>query len=777
MDNQGGVGVNLDNIPFELQQLPYWCVYGVPGLERKCPANPKTLQGRKKGGAADYTTAWCRVAFGQAEGVGFDFTGNGFVGIDLDHVRDVTTGEILPWARAILDAFSDTYIEYSLSMAGFHIIAKGSIPKSFKNHKIDPSNKNVGLEMMGPTGFIALTGNVYNAAPVVDCSDRVLELWEKYSKKQLNVTTELPPARSLLTDEQVIEKASKHKNFEKLYAGAWEELGCYPSQSEADQALCNLLAFWCGRDTEQMNRLFISSGLFREKWEGREDYRANTIENAVRGCSAIYDPTSEEYRHRQAVKDFADIVDVMPKETLINPLSDKERYSFNDRGNGFLFADLTTNLLRYCPQAKGWYVYRAGKWAPDIGDATAREFAKKMSNYLFRFISEATDDEREAYKKNAEQLYGLTARERMLRDAQSVNPLRLEDLDTNTDLFNVLNGTLNLKTSAFNAHNAADLISKKAGAAFAPGTDCPLWKKTLDEIFEGKAEIIRYFQKVLGYALLGKPVEKEFYILFGRETDNGKSTITQTIEKLMGDYALNAPPELIAEKRFKDSSRPSGDRARLAGVRFLSINEPERGLKLDEAYVKAITGRDTQTARHLHQAEFQYAVQFIMFISTNHLPYVSDQTLFKSGRVRVIPFERRFEEHEKNKSLIDQLRRPEELSGILNWVLDGLAAYRQEGLQPPPAVNKEVKDYERNSDNVMRFLEDCTEKDINGAVPTSTLYAAYGMWCADEGLSSMSLKAFSQSLKERGIKIEIKRHNGSAPISHAWGIKCTFSTI
>ena len=332
------------------------------------------------------------------------------------------------------------------------------------------------------------------------------------------------------------------------------------------------------------------------------------------------------------------------------------------------------------------------------------------------------------------------------------------------------------RTITARPHNPADLISKMAGAAFMPDADCPLWKKTLNEIFEGKADTIRYLQKVLGYAMSGKPIEKQLYLFYGPDTNNGKSTITQTVEYVFGDYALNAPPELIAEKRFKDSSRPSGDKARLAGVRLVTVNEPERGMRLDEAYVKAITGRDTQTARHLHQAEFQYAVQFVMIISTNHLPYISDQTLFKSQRIRVIPFNRHFEEHEKNKNLIDQLRQPQEASGILNWMLGGLAAYRQEGLEPPADVVAATNKYRLKSDKVSQFLEDWTEPDINGAVPISTLHAAFSAWCVAEGARPMSVKAFSSALTERGCEVKVGRYKGSTTISHVWGVKSTFSS-
>ena len=98
----------------------------------------------------------------------------------------------------------------------------------------------------------------------------------------------------------------------------------------------------------------------------------------------------------------------------------------------------------------------------------------------------------------------------------------------------------------------------------------------------------------------------------------------------------------------------------------------------------------------------------------------------------MITFERRFEEHEKNKHLIDQLRQPQEANGILNWLLEGLAAYRQEGLQMPKDVFDAVEAYRRKSDNVYRFMKDWTAPDVNGAVSTSALHTAFSLWCGGE---------------------------------------------
>src|SRR5690606_30146922 len=99
----------------------------------------------------------------------------------------------------------------------------------------------------------------------------------------------LSTAAASLEDQELIKRALRAKNgqhFRRLWQGDWG--GLYGSHSEADLALCNMLAFWTGRDLDRMDRLFRLSGLYRAKWE-REDYRDRTIRKAVEGTSQVYD--------------------------------------------------------------------------------------------------------------------------------------------------------------------------------------------------------------------------------------------------------------------------------------------------------------------------------------------------------------------------------------------------------------------------------------------------------------------------------------------------------
>ncbi len=95
--------------------------------------------------------------------------------------------------------------------------------------------------------------------------------------------------RSELTDEEIIRLAARAKNSAKFEALMSGDTSGYPSPSEADQALISLLAFYT-KDEGQLDRLYRQSGLCRDKWIGRSDYRRQTIQRALSKLTETYTP-------------------------------------------------------------------------------------------------------------------------------------------------------------------------------------------------------------------------------------------------------------------------------------------------------------------------------------------------------------------------------------------------------------------------------------------------------------------------------------------------------
>ena len=170
----------------------------------------------------------------------------------------------------------------------------------------------------------------------------------------------------------------------------------------------------------------------------------------------------------------------------------------------------------------------------------------------------------------------------------------------------------------------------------------------------------------------------------------------------------------------------------------------------DVGLLKSLLGRDTITARHLHQSEIEFTPKFKLFMNTNFLPLITDSTLFNSGRINVVTFDKHFSEAEQDKTLKSRLREPENISGILNWCLDGLKKYYKDGLKPPKAVKVATNEYAKESDKIGNFIaERLEESDKNSAA--SEIYKEYQSWCKDNGYGVENKGNFFAELKTKGI--------------------------
>ena len=292
------------NFPQELAALRQWICWRLepdPKGERprKVPYDPKT--GRKASSTNPETWATLPEAVrAQTKylftGVGFVFTeAGGIVGVDIDHCRN-EDGTFTEAAQAILDKYP-SYTEISPSGAGLHIFYRGVMPG--KGNK----NSATGVEMYASARYFTMTGNRLEGTPeaIADGAQALPWIHENYiARKQVRKRKAKKAARRVvLSDEHVLEKARAAQNaedFTALWEGRWQEK--FASQSEADLALCCALAFWTGRDREQMDRLFRQSALFREKWDkvhhaDGATYGEETLEQAIARTENVYSPGGE----------------------------------------------------------------------------------------------------------------------------------------------------------------------------------------------------------------------------------------------------------------------------------------------------------------------------------------------------------------------------------------------------------------------------------------------------------------------------------------------------
>lgn len=460
----------------------------------------------------------------------------------------------------------------------------------------------------------------------------------------------------------------------------------------------------------------------------------------------------------------------IPGFIKINPFESTEarkRYGLNQIGLGNLFADCFKNLCRFCPETKNWFIYNGRVWREDVGGMVSSQYAKSLLYYLFdcrKFIE--NDEQRDAWLKYVAKNLERKYRDIMLKDAASVHYISIKEFDKNPYLLNVENGTLNLKTFELRPHNPDDFLSKIANVTFDGNARCDRWESFITEIMQDDDDKAQFLQKTLGYALTGDTSEECFFIFYGNTTRNGKGTTAETVLHILGDYGRTAQPETIAQKQNNNGGAPSEDVARLKGARFVNMSEPDKGLRLNSALVKSMTGGDTITARFLHQNSFEFKPEYKLFINTNHLPKINDDSIFASGRVKLIPFKRHFQENEQDKGLKNFFRQPENKSGILNWLLEGLQLLKADGLKQPQSVRDATTQYREESDIIGQFISECLIEVRYTNTLLKNIHAQYEEWCENYGHRPLNSRNLAAELRRKGKKVHNSTGNKMYLIDH-----------
>ena len=440
------------------------------------------------------------------------------------------------------------------------------------------------------------------------------------------------------------------------------------------------------------------------------------------------------------------------KHIIENPL-----YPHNDIGIAKLFYDIHYNIICYVVESKSWYAYFGKHWVKDEGNLYVMELCKDFVQAFMQYAKSFDDgsEESKAFIKYVSGFHSRRRREGLLSDARSIAPKSLADFDKNKMLLNCQNGTLNLECFDLQPHRANDYLTKITKVDFDPSAVCPRWDEFVNEIMCGDVETAIFLQKALGYSLTGDNSLETFFILYGCTTRNGKSTLSETVAHMLGDYARTIQPQTLS-RRSTDGSAASPDIARLKGARLVNMPEPEKGLELNIALVKQLTGGDTYTGRFLNENPIEFRPEFKIFINTNHLPKTSDDTIFSSGRVRLIPFDRHFTQDEQDSRLKSLFRKKESMSAILNWMIDGYRLFLKNGLEMPERIVDAISAYRQETDIIGQFLIDTTITKDGYRLSANELYSVYSQWAKDNGYRPMNNKNFVAELRPR---LQLKRGN------------------
>lgn len=420
--------------------------------------------------------------------------------------------------------------------------------------------------------------------------------------------------------------------------------------------------------------------------------------------------------------------------------------TMTDAGNADRFVSLHGENVRYCNPMRGWYIWNGKYWAFDETQQVAllvEETAKSISKEAAKVGNLAESMQLSKWATTSLQRNRLN---NMLALAQARLPITPDEFDKNHWQLNVQNGTVDLKIGQLVPHDRSNYISKIAPVTFDPEATCPLWERTLNTIFDGDDRLIRYMQKVIGYALTGDVSEKCFFVLHG-SGDNGKTLMMNAVMEVFGDYAASTAMDTFIVTL---PGAASSDVMRLKGARLAMASEAEKQYNLAEAKIKRLTGGDKYTACFKYKEPIDFYPEFKIFLLTNQIPRfnITDKALL--NRIRMIPFNVAIPPEQQDKHLLDKLKL--ECSGILNWAITGCLLWQQEGLEPPKTVVDALEDHRLQIDVVARFLNECCVLDPGSKVGVTPLHEAYKEWAISNDLDIMGRKVFNTALNSRGYQ-------------------------
>lgn len=741
-----------ERIPTELRKLNQWGNYHRIWVSKrnkytKIPLNPWTGNDGKTNDSStwsDFDTAMRALdKYPQADGLAFYFA-NGYVGLDIDHISDeldkVQQGDSDPenYVNKAHQLTKGSYMEVSMSGEGIHCIFKGQIP--------GPRRRKGNVEMYQSGRFFALTGNCLNAEPTIKSLNptEMQALYRNYFGEdkvtQFPSTTSATITHNDLSTDEVIERAensSSGKRFDLFLHGGWEPY--YPSQSEADMAFANDLAFWTGRSFGQMDEIFRQSSLMRPKYDskrGKTTYGIALLNKAINETSDVFNPHSQtEFNY-----DLSFLTNDQPKKK-------HPHRSWDDMGNADRFMDMYGDNFKYSYIDKCFYYYNGSYWQPDqtgIVEKCADNVISNMKNeklYIAPGVDE--DDAKDKWQKFLSKSRNNRSKKNMLEELKHHIPVLHDQFDREAMLLNTKSGYVDLNSGILHDHDRDKMFSQQTSAEYTDNIDCPEWDKFLHQVFNNNEELIHYIQKAVGYSATGSVKEQVMFILYGNGR-NGKSVFINTISDILGTYAETMN---VSSIMIKSNNGANSDIARLEGARLVISSEANEGSRLDEGLLKQLTGGDKIVARHLYGNEFEFNPEFKLWMATNHKPLIrgTDEGIWR--RIMLIPFTVQIPKDKVDKDLKYKLQR--EGAGILNWIVQGAMMWQAEGLNPPEIVTKASQEYKDEMDVISYFVSEKCDVDDSYEVPASEIFNVYREWANESGEYSMPKQKFGREMKKK----------------------------
>lgn len=421
---------------------------------------------------------------------------------------------------------------------------------------------------------------------------------------------------------------------------------------------------------------------------------------------------------------------------------------------------------RYTFEERGWRMQAQGRWKFDktaqlaqIIDAATLATVSQAERFLQEAKASGDKDEIRAAQKTL--TFALSTRSDRGRKAitsrlAEVNGMTVtaDAFDQNKNLLCLNNGTLDITTMQLLAWSPDHMLTKKIDVAYDPDARADRWLKALEQWIPDPATRA-YLKRFMGYILSADMNRSAFLILWG-DQGCGKSVFLKVMTAIFGEYAATAAAKTFRASRYGEGG--TSDLHDLRGVRLVTNSETSENTVLDEELIKRITGGDPVTTRALYQSNITWKPEFVPVFATNFPPKLRADDNAIWARVKEIHFPNTFRGTDGEEfGLEDSLIR-DELAGIFNWLLEGYAEYRQQGLAEPETITKAVAEHRAEVDPIKQFVADLggdrIELDGEASCKSGDLYRVYVAWCDENNIRPWGESRLGPALAKVGIKAD-----------------------
>lgn len=409
-----------------------------------------------------------------------------------------------------------------------------------------------------------------------------------------------------------------------------------------------------------------------------------------------------------------------------------------------LFVEKHTDNIVFDTSRKEWKVFQDGIWLQ------SEDAEKLIFHFYYQLI---LDIDNNAYQ-NLPTFSRVWLCKQMnrgnlssaLKIVQVMTAIGINKLNAKHNLIGIQEKVFDCETVSMRPAQASDLVMKSLGTNYDENAQCPEWKKFLNTAMQDNQAMLDYLQRLVGYFLTASTKEQEIYYFYGTGA-NGKSTFLDLVKALLGTYGVKVSSDSFMKKNSGTLNLGSqASLAMLAGARLAITDETNDGdTAFDVQTLKSISGDDEVTGRFLRQNPITFKSTAKLVMYGNDKPYgnINDEGFWR--RFRFIHFNYVVPKEERDSDLLDKLK--EELPGILNWALEGLKSWQENGLNTPELIMQESIDYRTELDTIKEFLDRAITTEINSVVPTSQLYDEYKTWTKENLKETESKQAFSKRIK------------------------------